>query len=283
MMNVEIAQRLAELRRERGFSQESLAEQLGLSRQAVSKWERAESAPDMGNLIALADLYGVTLDELLRVSPEVEEDVRYESQERAETAAVAASAAAESDGAQKVVVEVSAPAPGVGASAGARGVGAAMGAGSMAGGMPGVAGAPAAPPYPQVASPGGPSVPGGMPGGVMPGYGAPQAPVPPVGAAPFGGSAPIPPAATVPIAPPQPKDPLRSFPYPLLCAVLFLLAGFCFGWWHPGWIIFLTIPFYYWIVSTLESDPAYREWVVERGRAAQDAAREDASSEGGAR
>lgn len=304
MMNVEIAQRLAELRRERGFSQEGLAEQLGLSRQAVSKWERAESAPDMGNLIALADLYGVTLDELLRVSPEVEEDVRYESQERAEsaesqaaeaaeaaraaaeraeTAAVAASAAAESDGAQKVVVEVSAPAPGVGASAGARGVGAAMGAGSMAGGMPGVAGAPAAPPYPQAASPGGPSVPGGMPGGAMPGYGAPQAPVPPVGAAPFGGSAPIPPAATVPIAPPQPKDPLRSFPYPLLCAVLFLLAGFCFGWWHPGWIIFLTIPFYYWIVGTLESDPAYREWVVERGRAAQDAAREDASSEGGAR
>lgn len=308
MMNVEIAQRLAELRRERGFSQESLAEQLGLSRQAVSKWERAESAPDMGNLIALADLYGVTLDELLRVSPEVEEDVRYESQERAEsaesqaaeaaeaaraaaeraeTAAVAASAAAaEGEGTQKVVVEVSAPAPGVGVSAGARGVGAAMGAGSMAGGMPGVAGAPAAPPYPQVASPGGPSVPGGMPGGAMPGYGAPQAPVPPVGAAPFGGSAPIPPAATVPIAPParpQPKDPLRSFPYPLLCAVLFLLAGFCFGWWHPGWIIFLTIPFYYWIVGTLESDPAYREWVVERGRAAQDAAREDASSEGGAR
>ena len=120
MMNVEIAQRLAELRRERGFSQESLAEQLGLSRQAVSKWERAESAPDMGNLIALADLYGVTLDELLRVSPEVEEDVRYESQERAETAAVAASAAAESDGAQKVVVEVSAPAPGVGVSAGVK-------------------------------------------------------------------------------------------------------------------------------------------------------------------
>lgn len=308
MMNVEIAQRLAELRRERGFSQEGLAEQLGLSRQAVSKWERAESAPDMGNLIALADLYGVTLDELLRVSPEVEEDVRYESQdraesaesqaaeaaeeareaaERAEAAAVAVTAAAaEGEGAQKVVVEVNAPAPGVGAGVGARGVGAAMGAGSMAGGVPGVAGAPAAPPYPQAASHGGPSVPGGMPGGAMPGYGAPQAPVPPVGAAPFGGSAPIPPAAAVPIAPPappQPKDPLRSFPYPLLCAVLFLLAGFCFGWWHPGWIIFLTIPFYYWIVSTLESDPAYREWVVERGRAAQDAAREDASSEGGAR
>lgn len=44
-MNVEIAQRLAELRREKGYSQEELAERLGLSRQAVSKWERAESSP----------------------------------------------------------------------------------------------------------------------------------------------------------------------------------------------------------------------------------------------
>lgn len=94
-MNVEIAQRLAELRRERGFSQEGLAEQLGLSRQAVSKWERAESAPDMGNLIALADLYEVTLDELLRVSPEVADDVRFESQERAESVETEAAAAAE--------------------------------------------------------------------------------------------------------------------------------------------------------------------------------------------
>ena len=54
MMNVEIAQRLAELRRERGFSQEGLAEQLGLSRQAVSKWERAESAPDISYEIGRA-------------------------------------------------------------------------------------------------------------------------------------------------------------------------------------------------------------------------------------
>lgn len=298
MMNVEIAQRLAELRRERGFSQESLGEQLGLSRQAVSKWERAESAPDMGNLIALADLYGVTLDELLRVSPEVEDDVRYESQERAESAETQAAeaaeeareaaeraeaaavavtaAAAEGEGSQKVVVEVNAPAPGAGAGAGAAGVGGAAGAGGDAG----------MPPRPQAAFSAAPSAPGGMPGATMPGYGAPQAPVPPAGTAPFGAPAPIPPAAAVPIAPPpppQPKDPLRSFPYPLLCAVLFLLGGFCFGWWNPGWILFLTIPFYYWIVSTLESDPAYREWLAERERAAREAAREDASSEGGAR
>lgn len=65
-MNIDIAQRLYELRRDHGYSQESLAEALEISRQAISKWERAESAPDMGNLIALADLYGITIDELVR-------------------------------------------------------------------------------------------------------------------------------------------------------------------------------------------------------------------------
>ena len=77
-MNVEIAQRLAEMRREKGFSQEELAARLGLSRQAVSKWERAESSPDTGNLIALADLYGVTLDELVRVEADIADDVTFE-------------------------------------------------------------------------------------------------------------------------------------------------------------------------------------------------------------
>lgn len=73
-MNVEIAQRLAELRRAKGYSQEALARELGLSRQAISKWERAESSPDTDNLIALARLYGMSLDELLRVGSEAEEN-----------------------------------------------------------------------------------------------------------------------------------------------------------------------------------------------------------------
>lgn len=64
-MNIEIADRLVALRREHGYSQEELAARLGVSRQAVSKWERAESSPDTDNLIALARLYGVSLDEML--------------------------------------------------------------------------------------------------------------------------------------------------------------------------------------------------------------------------
>ena len=82
-MNVEIAQRLAELRRARGYSQETLARELGLSRQAVSKWERAESSPDTDNLIQLAKLYGVSLDELLNVDADVAEDIAYENADKA--------------------------------------------------------------------------------------------------------------------------------------------------------------------------------------------------------
>lgn len=81
-MNVKIAQRLADLRRQKGYSQESLANALGLSRQAVSKWERAESSPDTDNLIALARLYGVSLDDLLNIDKDIEDDVSFEDAER---------------------------------------------------------------------------------------------------------------------------------------------------------------------------------------------------------
>lgn len=67
-MNIQIADRLIQLRKDKGLSQEALAEQLGISRQAISKWERAEASPDTDNLIALASLYGMTLDQLLDTS-----------------------------------------------------------------------------------------------------------------------------------------------------------------------------------------------------------------------
>lgn len=72
-MNIEIADRLIKLRKEKGYSQESLASKLGISRQSVSKWERAESSPDTDNLICLAKLYGVSLDNLLDTEESVED------------------------------------------------------------------------------------------------------------------------------------------------------------------------------------------------------------------
>lgn len=64
-MDLAMAQRLVDRCKAAGLSQEALAAQLGVSRQAVNKWERSESSPDTDNLIALAALYGVSLDELL--------------------------------------------------------------------------------------------------------------------------------------------------------------------------------------------------------------------------
>ena len=89
-MNVEIAQRLSARRKQAGLSQEALAERLGVSRQAVSKWERSESSPDTDNLIALAQLYGVSLDDLLYVDDEMRDDVVFEAADRAAEAGIPA-------------------------------------------------------------------------------------------------------------------------------------------------------------------------------------------------
>ncbi|MCL2848041.1 MAG: helix-turn-helix transcriptional regulator [Firmicutes bacterium] len=64
-MDYKTADRLIKLRKKSGYSQEELAEQLNISRQAISKWERGESLPDTENLIGLAALYGISIDELI--------------------------------------------------------------------------------------------------------------------------------------------------------------------------------------------------------------------------
>lgn len=73
-MNIEIANRLVNLRKSNHLSQEALAEKLGISRQAVSKWERAEASPDTDNLILLSKLYHVSLDELLKTEEDIDMD-----------------------------------------------------------------------------------------------------------------------------------------------------------------------------------------------------------------
>jgi transcriptional regulator with XRE-family HTH domain len=57
--------RLYQLRKKKGFSQEELANRLNVSRQTVSKWEVGDSTPDMEKLIAISDLFDVSLDNLV--------------------------------------------------------------------------------------------------------------------------------------------------------------------------------------------------------------------------
>ena len=61
-----LAEKILSLRTQRGMSQDDLAEKLEVSRQSVSKWETAQSTPDLDKIIKLADLFGTTVDELVR-------------------------------------------------------------------------------------------------------------------------------------------------------------------------------------------------------------------------
>ena len=68
-----LADKITEERKRNGWSQEELASQLGVSRQAVSKWESAGSVPDLQRILQLAQLFGVTTDYLLKdeMAPEI--------------------------------------------------------------------------------------------------------------------------------------------------------------------------------------------------------------------
>lgn len=59
-------EKLQLMRKEKGMSQEKLAEQIGVSRQAVAKWEVGQSYPDVEKLILLSDLFRVSIDKLIR-------------------------------------------------------------------------------------------------------------------------------------------------------------------------------------------------------------------------
>ena len=166
-MNIAIADRLLRLRKAHGFSQEELAEKIGISRQSVSKWERAEASPDTDNLIALARLYGVSLDELL-LSDEEESKA--------------------GEGLQPV--------------------------------------------------------PNGLENG---GNGSPPSVPPEPNAGPLSGLDGLPSMEMLPKR--WNNNVWLAFPYPVLVTIAFLLLGFLGGWWHPAWILFLTVPLYYSLVD----------------------------------
>lgn len=65
-----LSAKLQLLRKKNGLSQEELAERVGISRQAISKWESGQSTPDLNKLILLSEIYNVTIDSLVKDSDE---------------------------------------------------------------------------------------------------------------------------------------------------------------------------------------------------------------------
>ena len=63
---MEIGQKLKNARTASGLTQELVAEKLGVSRQTISNWENEKSYPDIVSVIALSDLYSISLDDLLK-------------------------------------------------------------------------------------------------------------------------------------------------------------------------------------------------------------------------
>ena len=78
-----LAEKVTALRKKKGWSQEELAEKLGISRQSVSKWESGTSIPDIDKIIMMSRLFGVSTDYLLK--DEVEETVSQEAEDTKDT------------------------------------------------------------------------------------------------------------------------------------------------------------------------------------------------------
>lgn len=74
-LNQIVASNIVELRKERGWTQVQLADKLNYTDKAISKWERAESIPELVTLKALAELFGVTVDYLTSSKPKSEKKI----------------------------------------------------------------------------------------------------------------------------------------------------------------------------------------------------------------
>ncbi len=69
------SEKLKMLRKERGYTQEELAEEINVSRQAITKWESNEGLPDIENLKQISNLFNTTIDELIKEEKEISEEI----------------------------------------------------------------------------------------------------------------------------------------------------------------------------------------------------------------
>lgn len=63
---MKLEEKLQQLRKQNGLSQEQLADKLGIARQTISKWETGQAVPELNGLVLLSDLYGVTIDRMVK-------------------------------------------------------------------------------------------------------------------------------------------------------------------------------------------------------------------------
>jgi transcriptional regulator with XRE-family HTH domain len=252
-MNIEIANRLLQYRKKNNLSQEELAEKLGISRQAVSKWERAEASPDTDNLINLAKLYGVSLDELINSDPNTK-DVKNEQADDTKTVTDESDSENSDEIGKKSNTKVTIGTDGIHVRdndetvhINFKGIHVRDGDESVHIGLNGIhiednasnehthhiylrpkwADLPVSIitviAYLLIGSIWGLWHPGWIVFLMIPiGHGIINAIV---------------------------KRRLKAIPYPVIVTAIFLLIGFAFKMWHPGWVIFLTIPVFYWLVD----------------------------------
>lgn len=220
-MNIEIANRLVQLRKQNNLSQEELAARIGISRQAVSKWERAEASPDTDNLILLARLYNVSLDDLLRTEDSSEELIQEE--------AAGADASAEAPtGGQAPAEGETVPDSGKDnkhVSIGWSGIHVVDGEEQVHVGWRGIH--------------------------VDDGKDRVH-----IG----GGRVCVEEDGIVITDEEWKKNRWLRFPFPVLAALVFFALGFGGGWWHPGWLVFLTIPLYYSLADVVSGRKSLRHF-----------------------
>jgi len=209
-MNIVIANRLFELRKKNSFSQEELAEKIGVSRQAVSKWERAESSPDTDNLIQLAKLYGMSLDDLLLMSESAEEtDAKPAEETDAKPAEETDAKPAEETDAKPAEETDAKPAEETGAKP----------AEQVSIGPDGI----------HVSDKDGTAVHIGLTG------------------------------VRVEVNDETAVD-TTAFPFvPLIVVGIYLVLGFIFDLWHPGWLVFFAIPIFYEFVAMAKAEGTRRK------------------------
>lgn len=67
---MQLKDKLQLLRKQNGYSQEQLADKIGIARQTISKWENGQAVPELNGLLLLSDLYGVTIDRIVKENEE---------------------------------------------------------------------------------------------------------------------------------------------------------------------------------------------------------------------